>query len=352
MASLYAERKPPGSLGAAALYIPAGSGNVDVVNDYTWTLTPKKGRKEIPTIRLTEFEVNESTITRQIDFYTTGTARGIGIGGAATDILSPYDELFPKDKDTKFVYTFPFYSDINFELNTPTWTSIDTLEAAKGVASETASMIHPFLGEAVDKGINLAAGVTGAVLAARYPKVGIMDRPKLWSHHEFRSYTVTFPLYNTINNDSNNPEWIKNRELCELLINQNLFNKLSWITGIPPVFYEVLIPGQHYAYAACVTNISVYNRGNLRQLSMTGGALVNVPDVYEVNITLTDLVVPSKNQFQAINNETVRTNSRNRGLVTTPPPTEPTPGVPSPGPSPLPGVPPLPPVIVDPPPLD
>jgi hypothetical protein len=94
------------------------------------------------------------------------------------------------------------------------------------------------------------------------------------------------------------------------LINQNLYNKRDFITGIPPVFYEILIPGQHYSYASAVTNITVYNRGNMRYMEypnksadVSPGAII--PDAYEVSIALTDMVMPSKNLFQQINNKKV-----------------------------------------------
>lgn len=295
----------------AQVYTPKGSGNVDVISNFAWTLTPPVNRKEIPSIELTEYEVDESTITRQINFYTSGIAGGITSG---EDFLSPYDQLFPKDKPTTFTYKFPYYTDINFEVNTPQWASLDTLESAKKGAADLGSFFHPAIGRLVETGTNVAAGTVGAFLAANYPKVGIMDRPKLWQSHDFRSYTIKFPLYNTHNFNPNVQEWLNNRELCELLINQNLYNKLSFITGVPPVFYEVLIPGQHFSPAACVTNIAVYNRGNIRQLRNREGTECNVPDVYEINITLTDLVIPSKNLFQAISNKTVRTKYKERSV--------------------------------------
>jgi hypothetical protein len=330
MASLYkpgVQATAVGNKGAAAIYLPTGTGDINVINDFTWTLTPPRGRKEIPSIILKEFQVDESTIRTQFDFYFNNA--GSAFTPSTTDFLAPYDQLFPKDKETGFEYTFPFYNDINFEVNTPQWASLDTLEAAKRGVVDLVSLVSPSIGESAGRGIDLGANVIGVAMAGNYPKVGIMDRPKLWTNHDFRSYTVKFPLYNTYNSDPSKPggEWIKNRELCELLVNQNLYNKLSFITGIPPVFYEVLIPGQHYAYAACVTNLSIYNRGNIRQLSKQGGELCNVPDVYEVNITLTDLVIPSKNQFQAISNQAVRTESRRRsGII---PKTESTPSIPS-----------------------
>jgi len=310
--ALYEWTIPPGyeNYGTAAgTFRPgpeAGDGTIDVRTDYYWTLTPPVGRKEIPYIQLTEYEVNETTISNQVQFYTEGIANGF----AGTGVLAPYEGLFPKSDEnaTGFVYKLPFYSDINLEVNSPEWTSVDTLEAAKGAASGFMKAIDPRLSRLFEGAVEGATTAAGAFLALNYPKVGIMDRPKLWQSHQFRTYTIKFPLYNTICPNPNNPEWLRNRQLCELLINQNLYNKLSFVTGIPPVFYDVWIPGQHYCPAACVTNLTINNRGNIRLLT-AGNKEYNVPDVYEFSMTLTDMVIPSKNLFQNIQAKQQRVNA-------------------------------------------
>ena len=267
---------------------------VDVVKEYPWTLSKNQELlNEVPYAILVEFAVDESTIQQQISYYGTGTATALK---GNTDPLAPYEKLFPRNS-TGNVYSFPYFSDINFQVNTPSWQSLDTLEQAQKVAEGFGGFL---LGEGGAKGVSRiieAATVTaGAALAAAYPKVGIMDRPKLWSSHDFRTIEIKFPLFNTVGPN----DWIKNRDLCWQLVNQNLFTKRDFVTGIPPVYYEILIPGQHYSYAASVTNLTIYNRGNMRTLLDNDGGPTIVPDVYEVNITLQDLVMPSQNLFQSI----------------------------------------------------
>lgn len=316
MASLYKGEKPSsvgGSAGLADVFKPDGDGLVNVVRDYQWTLTPSTARQEVPTITIEEFEVNETTIKRQLLFYTTGIRSFLG----SEDILNPYEQLFPYDQPTGFTYVLPYFSETSLEVSTPQWASLDTLESAKTGAEKAGGI---FGAEELVKGtIEFASGVAGAALALSYPKVGIMDRPKLWQSHDFRSYSVKFPLFNTVqNSQSRTPEWVRNRELCWLLVNQNLYNKRDFITGIPPVFYIVNIPGQHYSPASCVTNITIYNRGNIRQLTEPGtGNPCNVPDVYEVNITFTDLVIPSKNLLQTVNNTKVQARFKDQNVTTT-----------------------------------
>jgi hypothetical protein len=320
----------------AAIYKPTGKGEyayVNVTNDYQWTLS-EAVRSNAPRVILREFQVNETTIRRQAAFYGSGAVEGtmkavaagakgvINAGMPAAqqvppsevDILGAYRQLYPKDRPTGFVYDLPYFSDINFEVNTPMWASLDTLEAAKGAISGLASLAKDkAAGEAVSKVMDFAGASAMAGLASTYPKVGITDRPRLWNSHEPRSITIKFPLFNTYSPN----DWMKNRELCELLVNQNLYNKRDFITSIPPVFYELLIPGQHYSWASCVTNLTIYNRGNMRLMSesiadpsnvnKSSNYSFNVPDVYEINITFTDMVMPSKNMFQSINDSKVTT---------------------------------------------
>ena len=267
---------------------------VDVVKEYPWTLSKNQELlNEVPYAIFVEFAVDESTIQQQISYY--GTAVATALEGN-TNPLAPYEKLFPRNS-TGNVYSFPYFSDINFQVNTPSWQSLDTLEQGQKFAEGIGGFLFGDEGaKNVGRIIEGAAVTAGAALAAAYPKVGIMDRPKLWSSHDFRTIEIKFPLFNTVGPN----DWIKNRDLCWQLVNQNLFTKRDFVTGIPPVYYEILIPGQHYSYAASVTNLTIYNRGNMRTLLDNDGGPTIVPDVYEVNITLQDLVMPSQNLFQSI----------------------------------------------------
>lgn len=288
-----------GTGGLAAIYTPKGGtySYVNVTKNYTWTLNSNI-RENAPRVLLREFQVNETTIQRQAQFYTTGAATFLG----SNNILQPYEELYQKNLPTGFVYDFPYFSDINFEVNTPMWVSLDTLEQFSKAATGLAGVLGgERLAGFTEGALNAGGAAALAGLSLSYPKVGITDRPRLWDSHEPRSINIKFPLFNTVNPS----DWKKNRELCELLVNQNLYNKRDFITSIPPVFYELIILGQHYSYASCVTQLTIYNRGNMRLLADNDGLPVNVPDVYEIDMTLTDMVMPSKNLFQTIKNQTV-----------------------------------------------
>jgi hypothetical protein len=167
--------------------------------------------KETPHIVLTEYGVNESTITTQLGFY--GTA-AVNVVKGNTDPLAPYQGLFPRTS-TGNIFNFPYFSDINFEVNTPVWQSLDTLEQGKNaIEGITGAVLGKSAGEFVGKAIQGGATAAGVVAAATYPKVGIMDRPRLWQNHEFRSISIKFPLFNTVDAS----DWEKNRGLCWVLL--------------------------------------------------------------------------------------------------------------------------------------
>jgi hypothetical protein len=278
-------------------------GKYNVVSDYRWTLTGNLDKQsadtfdETPYVIVREFQVDESTIKRQWEFYTT--AAGDFAKATSTDPLKPYEALFSRTSPA-CTYKFPYFSDVNFEVNSQQWASLDTLEAGKKFAAGTMGFLFGEGAAAMTTSIIEGAGTAaGAALALTYPKVGIMDRPKLWQSHDFRTIEIKFPLFNTVAED----DWKRNRTLIWVILNNSLFVKRDFITGIPPVYYEILIPGQHYSFAACMTNFTVYNRGNMRKLKDVNGKDAIVPDAYEVSMTFTDLVMPSRNLFRAIQSQ-------------------------------------------------
>jgi hypothetical protein len=291
---------PPDLDKLGPLWFATNGGTYDVVTNYRWTLSDKinyddpDSLNEVPYVILKEYEIDESTIKTQFDYYSRGVKEAVV--ESDTSKLAPYDQLFPR-KTTNNLYRFPYFSDVNFEINTPPWQSLDGIEQVGNAAGNVGKfLLGSDFGQNITNFINNTAKVATAGLAAVYPKVGIMDRPKLWDRHDFRTIEIKFPLFNTLKPD----DWKANRSLCWILVNQNLYTKKSFITGMPPVYYEVIIPGQHYSYAAAVTNLVIYNRGNMRQLRDDRNLQVMVPDAYEVNLTLTDMVMPSRNLFQAI----------------------------------------------------
>lgn len=292
--------KDDGSLASTA--VPgAGGGMIDVVKNYKWTLSNVQPQlSEIPYIHLKEYKMTESSIKRQGSFYATvATQGGVDLKKGVTkqasksaETLAPYRELYPKDNATGFQYKFPFFNDTSFDLSSPNWESTDPIgESIKKMTSGFDKLFGSKLGETVQKGIDAVTAIGEAGLAMEYPSVGITDRPRVFMCHNDRTIRINVTLFNTHSPD----DWYKNRDLAYLIMSQNLFNKRDHMTGIPPVFYEVYVPGQYFCYAACMTDIKVKNLGNQRMLD---GYII--PDAYEFDLTLSEMTKPSKNQFEAV----------------------------------------------------
>lgn len=279
--------------------VTAVGGVFNVLENFRWTLSKHQNRKDVPYIWLKEFNANETAIQKQINYYAQLLPeKALAAAGVASsnEPLDIYKEIFPHtDRDNCYQYVLPYFAKNNLELSTPNWTQIEP--AAEAIGGFAESMSKTWLKESTAKFVEGANAVLGGVntaanimAAAQYPIVGALDRPRIFSQHSERTITISFPLFNTV--DPN--EWKANQKFVHTLMNQNLMYKTSYVTGVPPVFYDVFIPGQYYCWASCVTNLNVENLGNTRIIDST-----IVPDAYQVTLTLTEMVQPSKNQFDA-----------------------------------------------------
>lgn len=284
---IYKYKSDPDGASLASIVVPAGNnGSINILRDYIWTLS-NRANQEIPYIILREYQMSEALIKQQVDRYTGLIAQGAanivnavtgGKSAQSQSMLSVYKDMLPK-QPTKFVYTFPFFEKTAIELST-SWKDIADAGNAISKLGDTAA--------ALVKGMQVAGSVAAAVTS---PSIGIQDRPKIFESHTDRTININFTLYNTVRSE----DYVKNKNFIQLFTTQNLFNKRDYITGKPPVFYDVLVPGQYFSYASHVSNLRVENLGNIRML---GGEIV--PDAYQIQISLTEMMKPSRNQFEAI----------------------------------------------------
>jgi hypothetical protein len=340
---------------------------IDVVNDFPWTLTPttSQARKEAPYIFLREFlqletQLNQSLLpyskslagnlvpVSNLPFDPANPAFGPSPQGepdeqgfletlkdiangieAALDTIGPlrpdtdalYKGLFDHLYPTNFQYRLPFFTPEYFDVKN-NWEGVDILDTLISLQTQVGGLIRTgleakFEGSKIGKFLqNLPANLKKFEIfniQSSNPSVGLMDPPHVWKSATNRTYTFEFPLYNISSfGEANTTDLIvKNWELCFLLTYQNLVNKRNYYTAIPPVFYEVNIPGVHYCKASYISDLTINNMGNIRlqKLPINGiqDCHVNVPDAYLIQITLTDLLQPSKNLLQAVTNSNYRT---------------------------------------------
>lgn len=330
---------------------------IDVVNDFSWTLTPTRSqaRKEAPFIFLREYLQLETQLNQCLLPYGRERVGADGlfkfsnpfskpqdflgdvynfVGEASTflDLLdlkldTIYKGLFDHLVSTNFQYKLPYFTSEYFSIQN-NWSGVDVLDTIVNLQSKSLGFgqgIFKLLTEGkkrtVDnnetdqqKSISVASlpetlrNIEIFNLQSKSPAVGLMDPPYVWKSTNHRQYTFQFPLYNITytNSSKSTEEIIKNWEFCYLLTYQNVVNKRNYFTAVPPVFYEVEIPGVHYSKASYISTLNIQNIGNIRRLRLSindhSNVPVNVPDGYLITITLVDLLTPSKNLLAAVMN--------------------------------------------------
>jgi hypothetical protein len=351
MALLYTKRRPFKSIAnvsnsgrMADELNPTGNGWLNVVNDFTWTLSKTNAAlRETPFIQLNEYYMLQSALNQQLLPYgiDTSSIYSGGQSGAAAlatiagsmfdaDTIKLYDGIFDLTNPTGFKYRFPLFTPQQFSANN-TWERKDILDTVINFQKMGLGIASKFIGGAgsvpgIGKAATAVIGgaetalnamqsvpdiikqITLLKLQMNNPGVGLSDPPQLFQGAAPREYNFTFSLYNTeaTNDTQDNVEKTikRNWELCYILTYQNLFNKRNFFTNTPPVFYEVYIPGVHYCKASVMKNINILNVGNVRvmNLDIDGGpkAPVNVPDAYRIEITMQDVLMPSKNLLESI----------------------------------------------------
>jgi hypothetical protein len=310
-----------GSSFAAKLLEPAGNGVVDVIRAYRWTAG------EIPS----DFVKNETPYIhlREFRYLRTG-AELLAVAMLSNNTLNavadtnPYANLYNYDDPTKFEYIFPFftsdYYDVNnsFRESNAEQAASEALGAAGEAANSIVSKLKSFGGKLGAAGFagDGAMGVGGVVknvasaansyagFANNLKSVaggdGKLDVPQVWDNTAPRQISFSFYLFNTYSVNDIKQNW----ELIHLLRYQNIMNKLTMVNAIPPVFYEVTIPGVHYSLASYISNLKIENIGASRCFMASDvnlpGAQVLIPDAFKVSLTITDFLKPSQNMIQEL----------------------------------------------------
>ncbi len=306
----------------SAVMMPTGNGLIDVVNDYTWTLS--NNRSEVPTATLVEYQINSGQLLAGIYYYAKQTrdlgnatfptgklnvfnsalaARG---GGVVED---PYRYLYFATP-TNFVYSFPYFASEKFGRD-------NKFDVASSGNSSTTDSTFSFgrtgnaSGEKVPKTRALAfilgslkfLGNTAKYITSQTipGKLGV-HQTQSWDSTTGINYTISFSLLNTFKNTD---EIRKNRELAYLLTYQNSPFRRNIAVIDPICIYTLSIPDVAYFPACYVSNLAVNNLGTTRLLNLDGVSRT-IPEAYEFSITLTSLIEESRNVFSGVEDPTSR----------------------------------------------
>jgi hypothetical protein len=282
---------------------PVNQNPINVHGDFDWK--NRSDVDEVPAIILRERTLTMGGLARTISNvydYAKKTveaaAQGAEDGGAMGSFVAavgavsePYANMYVT-APTGFTYHLPWLlnNGSNLRKITNTWTDEQGNKmSSSGTAgnNQSTGMVGDIIGTAA-----------GIALGAATPGVG-MEKIQSFSQTSNFSLNISFPLYNTVSIESA----FKNYCFISLITYQNLKNRTSLISYVPPCVYEVESVGGGGVYMpiACVENLSIENIGTTRLLkefqSFVGDVPLLMPEAYMVNITLRELIPQSSNIF-------------------------------------------------------
>lgn len=237
-----------------------GELDYDVVKNYPWTITESKQRINVPYIVLEEFEQDVSTLWASLNYWFTQTTKS----GNLSEVDNPYQGLYSANK-TGAKFTLPYFEEYDHNI-TQNW------NPSKGLLEGS-----------------IAGGVATAIqnlekMFKRAPGTNI-NQQRVWEGSGPASYTVNFHLFNTIHQD----DYKMNMALRDRLLLSSLHDQRTAILISPPALFSIKIPGIRVSPAAVISNVTVSNVGQMNLIDNK-----NIPDAYKLSITITELIVESR----------------------------------------------------------
>ncbi len=275
------------------------TGIVDVYATLPWRAQtgPSPAELEIPYLMLKEYRINLSGLLANLNtLFDT-------IAGGVESLLDVYKKLYIADP-TGFNYKLPWL----IGANTPLMGSKNEWGDHPGgplgfggpgvnlrPTDSKKAAIFDFAAGAARYGANMIKGIA--------PGVRGFDEIAFFKNASKKSISISFPLYNTLDNKSA----FNNYSFVFLLVFQNTMTRTSLFTYIPPRIYEVQTGGVGgiYMAAANLTNLEIANIGTTRLLNPSEFGYVSqpilIPEAYRVSFTISDMLPPSTQLMTSAN---------------------------------------------------
>ena len=212
---------------------------------------------------------------------------------AGKDIFEPYKYLYIT-KATKKKFVFPLLNnDSSFSSVSNTWGESQKLP---GIIQVPLEGFYDLL-DAVNIGVNLAENVVNLASGEGSDIGRVREMAKSFQYpSNGDSVTVNFTLYNTTKVDA----WKDNYKFLYLFILRNLPLRIDTMSFLPPMLYDVIVPGVKRLPVCSVDNINISPKGMTRVLTCenfmaSGNVSVNVPEAWDITITFKSLIGHSAN---------------------------------------------------------
>lgn len=280
---------------------------IDILNNFKWKNWGSA--EEVPAIYAQERELSYGVFTNSI---LTLLEQGKNL--FSNEGLDIYSQLY-KSEATGFNYVFPYLvtngNTIRAVQNQ--WSSVTSgiNEAVNGLVSSNkkgnTENKDGIISTIVSAGINTGMGYMS-------PGWGMEELLK-FDNTARQTLPITFPLYNT----GDLEDMFSNLSFINLFTYQNLKNRTSIMTYIPPKIYVVDARsiGGIYMPVAYVSDFKVESIGTTRrvdELKKYGIDKALIPEAYKVTISFTELLPQSANIFSGtMGGDKVEVTSNNFG---------------------------------------
>jgi hypothetical protein len=261
------------------------NGSIDIVEDlkYVWTLnTSIEARKFVPRITINFKQQTKGQLREALNRWYENDFNILG-GDA-------YKGLYLAEDVGQII--FPYFSPDYITLTQNFKESSMLGDLGSGVKKASGTLLGTAgrsIADAAGAAVNIAMGGLEAIT----PGVKI-EKAHTWVQTSPTQTSFSFYLYNTLNqpkaDNQPNRDTIKaNKSLIDLLIHLNSVQKIGPALFLPPVLCEYTIPGIKHSPVANMS-LNVQSVGQLTFIKPE-----NVPDAYFITITLTDLLIRSRN---------------------------------------------------------
>jgi hypothetical protein len=285
------------------------SGNVDIVNDFAWTLSPKSARKDVPYAYLTEYQQTTGQLIASLVYYAR-VAQNVSSQGLSTvynptaDPTEPFKYKYIAEP-TGFTYKFPYFSQQKHNRNTSFSGQnsenpfTNTINLGKDMlAYSPIKQRQGLLGKAAEyiAGMSTIFSTAQGVANSYLPGSLNFEFPQTWTGTDESSIAIKFHLFNSGTTD----DIINNRNLAHILTYQNSANRRNFAIVDPTVIYTLYIPDVVNFPACFMESLDIKNIGNTRMMRFDGVRRI-IPEAYEFNMSFKSLFIPTRNVMEQLN---------------------------------------------------
>lgn len=264
---------------------------IDVVNEMSWTLSNKNSRRDVPRMRLVEYQQTTGQLIAAC-IYFSRVIKDFNFNSASnnsftnkSDPIEIYKLKYFGEK-TGYEYSIPYFNPKNISRNNSFGNDGNPFQSLLDFGgSYRASSFISGIREGFEY-INSLKNIANASIQGQIN----FEFPKGWENTSPETYSTTFDLINTTNMN----DVVNNWKLCHLLSYQNSPSRRNFAIIDPPVIYSMSIPGIVDLPVCYINDLEITNLGNTRIVQIEGKKRI-IPEAYRIKISLSSLLLPSRN---------------------------------------------------------